>query len=421
MDTETIRSRGKKLSSNKLSALERLKKARQGEKIEDEEQEEEELYDYVDEDEYYDEEDEFESKGKKNSNKSHSSHNKSHSSGVRDKQEKIQTHSKRHLTKDKVSHIDESQTDTKSDIRNAFFKAAAASSSFKPKVDNQVVMNDDDDIANEIMEELKKKSTKPAQHRPKPQMPSQVMNTKSPMIHKPAFSQIPFSISNTISLSPAHKRKLSPTNNTSADKAHGEASRVSKKIELDDQLVQQLFDDNEQEPPAKESKSNEHKLLNDVSNKANIIKSEPIEMTDVVIKKEYIEEHDDEALENAQLMAQLSLESANNSLLAQQLNLPLIKQENADTDLQMLVRNQANTDKFLFYWLDAYEDYMNSIGTIYLFGKMPVVKPNASADSNLSFLSVCCIIKNMPRVVHILWYITISWITWTELLPKCIK
>lgn len=314
------------------------------------------MYDYVEGDDYYDEEeDEFESKSKKNANKSHTS--------GRDKHEKPQqTHNKRHLTKDKVSHIDESQTDAKSDIRNAFFKAAA-SSSFKPKVDNQAVMNDDDDIANEIMEELKKKSTKTTQHRVKPQMPSQIMNTKSPLTHKPAFSQIPFSIANTISLSPAHKRKLSPTNNTSAEKAHGEASRVCKKIELDDHLVQQLFDENEQEPPAKESKSNEHKLLNDVSNKTHIIKSEPIEMTQVHIKKEYIDEHEDEALENAQLMAQLSLESANNSLLAQQLNLPLIKQENADADLQMLMRNQANTDKFLFYWLDAYEDYMNSIGT----------------------------------------------------------
>ena len=79
-----------------------------------------------------------------------------------------------------------------------------------------------------------------------------------------------------------------------------------------------------------------------------------------------------------------------------------------DADLQMHLRQQSNSDKMVFFWLDAYEDPFNSHGTVYLFGKTPIVRQHKSEASaseqatqqQLSFVSVCCIVKNVPKCVY---------------------
>ncbi len=317
----------------------------------------------------------------------------------------------------------EETVDPKSDIRNAFFKASANA---KPKSDTKSSTannaNDDDDLANEIMLELQKKKTVKSSvtNKPKPPPPS-----------KPAFSQIPFSLNTNISKSPAHKRKLSPSANYNSENKlqSSETSRCNKKIELDDDLVQQLFDSDSQ--PAYEitqtvgasAASNKQSRLNDVSN-SNFIKSEPIEMdsttimsatvttkshltTNVVIKKET--DDDLEALENIELLSQLSLVEAKqlNSQFKQEAN-GVSTSSDLDIDFQLHMKNQSSSNKFLFYWLDAFEDQFNSNGTIYLFGKMPILKQNSSFNgdkkdaTSVSFVSVCCVVKNIPKIVYVL-------------------
>jgi len=143
----------RKLDSKKLSALERLKKIRAGEKVSDEEEVEEDDYEYIEEEDS--EEEEFVSK----KNPLKVSKNKKENSYEAEKQQQLQ--SKKHkgkLTRDKVSHAEEETEATQNkslDIRNAFFKAAQKPKSDKFKADSQKEAdNDDDDLAMEIMKEL---------------------------------------------------------------------------------------------------------------------------------------------------------------------------------------------------------------------------------------------------------------------------
>ena len=357
------------------------------------------------------------------------------------KQPAPQSNTRKHLTKDKTSHIDESTTDTKTDIRTAFFKASTNS---KSKPEKQAVSgvggggaaaaNDDDDLANEIMLELQKK--KNTTNKPT------AVNKSKPVAPK----KIPFSVN--ISQSPAHKRKLSPSANMNTDNKiqSNESSRCHKKIELDDDLVQQLFDSDSQpglDNNIIEIKSTSTKSghLNDVSNSnfnLNAVKTEPIDagdldcvastksfvMSNVTIKKEnndILNDEDQEALENIELLSQLTLEATNSALLAKQLNLPMKQELNTtsdlnttadlDMDFQLHIKNQSNSNKLVFYWLDAFEDQFNSHGTVYLFGKMPILKQKkdtpaetqATSGANaISFVSVCCVVKNIPKVVYVL-------------------
>lgn len=253
-------------------------------------------------------------------------------------------------------------------------------------------MDNDDDLANEIMQELTKKSTRT----PKPKAP-----------YTPSRSNIPFSsiVNTNISLSPAFKRKLSPNASNRNDE-----KRCSKKIELDDNLVQQLLDNDSCD-------SNEVKILNDSKKKEtkeNLfpVKLEPIEFESSItsadnldIKQEKINLEE----QNAERLSQLSLET-NNSTIAQHLNLP-IKQENEtnaldDFDLKTLMKNQSNNNRMLFYWLDAFEDVYSQTGTVYMFGKMPIVKAQTNEsktnENTMTFVSVCCIVKNIPKCVYVL-------------------
>lgn len=135
----------KKLSSKKLSALEKLKKIRAGEKVEEEEEVEEDDYEYIEEEEEDYEDPYISKKGSKN---------KTSTRKENLEVEKPKKH-KGKLTKDKCSNLDESEEPQNKglDIRKAFFNAAKSEKS-KPKAEAQSADIDDDDFAMEIMKEL---------------------------------------------------------------------------------------------------------------------------------------------------------------------------------------------------------------------------------------------------------------------------
>ena len=428
----STRHRGRNLDSKKLSALERLKKIRQGEKVDEPEETEEDLYEYVEEEE--EEEEEYVSKSKNKSSK--------HKEKETKKQQTLQSsvNRSRHLTKEKTSSLNDDNettttpTDAKQDIRTAFFRASANA---KPKSEKKLDSNQDDDLANEIMQELTNKKTtvnKNLAQRPLAKPSPTLTSGGRPTPYIPFATNSPRANSNNIlSLSPAHKRKLSPSkSNLSGDTQR----QYAKKIELDQELVQQLID----------SDSN-HGLVNDENDKNQetkvvLIKSEPMcfeEKGKTTTTSEKTDDDCNEELENLEILSHLSLEANNCAALAKHLNLP-VKQETTtnmsnlnnstmdmstsmmmtdDADISMQIKNLGKADKILVYWLDAYEEQFNSTSTIYLFGKMPLLKqvkeeePTTTTTTTatttsvenkdqLSFVSVCCIIKNVPKIVYIL-------------------
>lgn len=356
------------------------------------------MYEYIEEE--YDEEEEFKSK-KKNNKNNHDNDEKS----------KKASSAKRNFTKDKVSTHNETEPEKPSgtDIRTAFFRASAKPS----KASAESAKIEDDEFANSIMEELKRNSTKSSStssNRHK-QM------TAAPIASNRSLSHVPFAKatnSPSMSVSPAgHKRKLSPTSsNYIVVTKSGSEIHKSKKIELDDELVQQLFDSDSQ-PAANANEitwmESSGKLKQNDS-VINCVKHEPVEPTLmnndgslISIKKESRVDDDNEALENIELLSQLTLEASNSSTLAKQLNLPF-KQDISlnettmnssiimdDADFQLHLKNQGNSDKFLFYWLDSFEDQFNSNGTVYMFGKMPIVKQQREEDAVNNILM--CIFK----------------------------
>ncbi len=352
-------------------------------KIEDEEEVEEDAYEYIEEEDE-DEEDDYES--------SKSSKSKNNKQEISNRSNNKSANLKRNLTRDKTSAtIDE--TNTNNDIRTAFFKASTKKETNSNQDKSASTNNEqDDDLANEIMAELnKKKKPKPAAQTAKP-------------------AQIPFAINTfkSLSLSPAHKRKLSPMSKTAYQT------------------------NNEENISQRSAKKRNETQLTDVSNQQEtpIIKSEPICLDDdndiddatlinslssfVAPKKEPTvslnqEEEQREQFENMELLDQLM------NLDMSKCSLNSIKQEPSvldspaantstlgqSTDLDLDLRNQHSLqEKFIFYWLDAYEDTYQSNGSIYLFGKTPIIKQQQ--DVNIQYMSVCCIIKNIPKVVYVL-------------------
>lgn len=165
----------------------------------------------------------------------------------------------------------------------------------------------------------------------------------------------------SLCLSPAHKRKPSPSSSLQASK--------SKKLDLDDEML----------------------LAASIAS--------------IEVKKENIDPDEQEALENIELLSLLdtSLKQekhevlVNSTTTAAAANLHIddfqsqVKVESNDMerssttaieesktlddeDLNSQLANQASSNKFLFYWFDLFEDQFNSHGTVYMFGKMPVKK-----------------------------------------------
>ncbi|XP_053313313.1 DNA polymerase alpha catalytic subunit isoform X2 [Spea bombifrons] len=66
-----------------------------------------------------------------------------------------------------------------------------------------------------------------------------------------------------------------------------------------------------------------------------------------------------------------------------------------DSSLLPLVTGEDGDQVFRFYWLDAYEDQYNQPGVVYLFGKVWI----ESADA---YVSCCVSVKNVERTIYLL-------------------
>ncbi len=146
--------------------------------------------------------------------------------------------------------------------------------------------------------------------------------------------------------------------------------------------------------------------------------------SEVSIKKEKQNHHstsaisDQEAFENMELLSQLNemnLETisctsrikqeaaAADSTMDSPASTAAMNQTTDFVDLKQL--NASNQEKMVFYWLDAFEDAYNSSGSIYLFGKTPFLKKDQQQQQQqqqLQFVSVCCVIKNIPKTIYVL-------------------
>ncbi len=230
------------------------------------------------------------------------------------------------------------------------------------------------------------------------------------------ISHIPFSVNtclnlNDLTTSPAHKRKLTSsieetktTNNT----INGpNSSNSNKKIELDDNLVQQLFEADK--VPTFEGEVANNKSAKKLHLDSVVIKSEPVEFNKT---DNFNQQSDDQ--ESLDLLANLNIgfSTSSNSFglsnIKQEFNTPTQMDNSTwtmdDSDLKFHLAHQNNSSKFIFYWLDVYEDSYNQAGSVFLFGKTPIVRQNNENESNseLTFASVCCVVKNIPKVVYVL-------------------
>ena len=232
------------------------------------------------------------------------------------------------------------------------------------------VENNDDDIMNEIMEELNAK----------PKTSATSTSTKKPAIQKPRPTNMAQMNSNL-----SAKRKLSPQ---AADIRLEKQERPEKRIELDDNLINDLF------------RNDSDDFADMVAPMATNTMPSKIE-----IKQEVI---DSSELEDIQLLASLSLNnlisssvkveceasllSATTDGVSNQTQMPM-----DDNELKNIKIKLESNSEILFYWLDAFEETYNNTGCIYLFGKTQI--PDEKADT---FLSTCCIIKNIPRNIYVL-------------------
>ncbi|XP_066455954.1 DNA polymerase alpha catalytic subunit [Eleutherodactylus coqui] len=73
----------------------------------------------------------------------------------------------------------------------------------------------------------------------------------------------------------------------------------------------------------------------------------------------------------------------------------VVNEVQVDSSLLPLVTGEDGDQVFRFYWLDAYEDQYNQPGVVYLFGKVWI-------ESAETYVSCCVSIKNIERMVYLL-------------------
>ncbi|KAG9485686.1 hypothetical protein GDO78_008663 [Eleutherodactylus coqui] len=73
----------------------------------------------------------------------------------------------------------------------------------------------------------------------------------------------------------------------------------------------------------------------------------------------------------------------------------VVNEVQVDSSLLPLVTGEDGDQVFRFYWLDAYEDQYNQPGVVYLFGKVWI-------ESAETYVSCCVSIKNIERTVYLL-------------------
>ena len=80
-------------------------------------------------------------------------------------------------------------------------------------------------------------------------------------------------------------------------------------------------------------------------------------------------------------------------------NNKLIKKQNPEAVFQDKSSVTINKNKLLIYWFDAYED--KALASVYLFGKTFQDLEELSSTRKLEYVSVCLVIKNLPRKIYV--------------------
>ena len=80
-------------------------------------------------------------------------------------------------------------------------------------------------------------------------------------------------------------------------------------------------------------------------------------------------------------------------------NNKLIKNQNPEAVFQDKSSVTINKNKLLIYWFDAYED--KALASVYLFGKTFQDLEELSSTRKLEYVSVCLVIKNLPRKIYV--------------------
>ncbi|XP_040279637.1 DNA polymerase alpha catalytic subunit isoform X2 [Bufo bufo] len=302
-----------------------------------------------------------------------------------------------HLDKGKKSksagkekaNVKKSSVSKPSDIK-AMFMASAG----KKTTDQKAVDLSKDDLLGDLLQDLK---SQPAQLTP----PPIIMLKKK----RPAGTPLnPFSLpaaSPSSMAAPAGVRKPLPVRKRDYDPPKVASYASTKKIELKqephcssastdkngdvvkleetskdgDGMVD--FDDGDFDEPMEEENSD---IKGDIS---TTVKVEPD------IKKEVKEEMDKKPCIGSTFYGESSWDRMPDEAET------FTNEIQVDSSLLPLVTSEDGDQVFRFYWLDAYEDQYNQPGVVYLFGKVWI-------ESAETYVSCCVSVKNIERTVYLL-------------------
>ncbi|KAM3936321.1 DNA polymerase alpha catalytic subunit [Leptodactylus fuscus] len=293
--------------------------------------------------------------------------------------------------KDKTN-VKKSLVSKPSDIKSMFIASAG-----KKTTDQKAVDLSKDDLLGDLLQDLK---SQPAQITPPP-----VITLKK---KRPAGTPLnPFSLPATPPTSKAPKaavRKPLPVPKQDCDRASPKVASYTstKKLELkedpdsstasadkngsvvkmeeaskEDEEDMVEFDDGDFDEPMEE----------DISDTKVDISSTVKKETD--IKKEVKEESAEKPHIGSSFYGGSGWDQIPDETLS------VTNEVQVDSSLLPLVTGEDGDQVFRFYWLDAYEDQYNQPGVVYLFGKVWI-------ESAETYVSCCVSVKNIERTVYLL-------------------
>ncbi|XP_076048772.1 DNA polymerase alpha catalytic subunit [Oratosquilla oratoria] len=316
--------------------------------------------------------------------------------------------------KDKASKKSKGSKSTTSSVRTggSSIKNMLLNMPSKKKSESNVKLDDDDllgDILNDLSSEpeapmapprpvlLKKKPTKP---------PFATINHISPKtIRSPVSPQVQ-TYSKAASLP---KRQLNSGEVPKAKRAlvtkEAEEEPVSQQIEEYDSMEFNFDDDDDDMENIDITNIEENTKCQSMdTHKAEQIKEEVLDTKPEVIDKPVVPQpvpkRESEVENRGYKSKPVAVDDSNLTIGWESLKEEL-KETSVISDVQidsskLPVTTDENGDQVLrFFWLDAYEDYFNNPGTVYLFGKVWI-------ESAMTHVSCCVAVKNIERRMFVL-------------------
>ncbi|XP_071994025.1 DNA polymerase alpha catalytic subunit [Engystomops pustulosus] len=294
--------------------------------------------------------------------------------------------------KDK-SNVKKSSVSKPSDIKSMFMASAGK------KSDQKAVDLSKDDLLGDLLQDLK---SQPLQMTPPPVMtlkkkrpagtplnpfslPAASPTTKTPAVgaRKPLSApkqEYDSPPCKTASYSSAKKNEFKehPDSSTASVAKNGSVVKMEEAVKDEEDEGMLEFDDGDFDEPMEEDTSNIK------ADQSTTVKTEP------VVKKEFKEEMDEKPVN---IGSSFYGDSGWDQIPEE--TRPVTNEVQVDSSLLPLVTGEDGDQVFRFYWLDAYEDQYNQPGVVYLFGKVWI-------ESAETYVSCCVSVKNIERTVYIL-------------------